>query len=152
MTSTLQHKCSDVKLQLMYRITSTIQQLQSKMCEVNCFIDDNFLKISKSVLENIVGEVDLIQSQCQSLNKVMDDVQNNLSCDGGTKCYFKIVNTIMQIELWSYIFIFGYICVIKIISLPQMYLSSYSTSTYFHLVTLMAKCKLDRDNKLFPCS
>ena len=56
----------------------------------------------------------------------------------------------MQIELWSYIFIFGYICVIKIISLPQMYLSSYSTSTYFHLVTLMAKCKLDRDNELFP--
>ena len=31
-----------------------------------------------------------------------------------------------------------------------MYLSSYSTSTYFHLVTLMAKCKLDRDNELFP--
>ena len=50
----------------MYRITSTIRQLQSKMCEVNCFIDDNFRKISKSVLENIAGEVDLIQSQCQS--------------------------------------------------------------------------------------
>ena len=33
----------------------------------------------------------------------------------GTKCYFKIVITIMQIELWSYIFIFVYICVIKII-------------------------------------
>ena len=82
MTSTLQHKHSDVKLQLMYRITSTIWQLQSKMCEVDCFIDDNFHKISKSVLENIVGEVDLIQSQCQSLNKAMDDVQNNLSCDG----------------------------------------------------------------------
>ena len=31
-----------------------------------------------------------------------------------------------------------------------MYLSSYSTSTYFHLVTLMAKCKLDRDDELFP--
>ena len=31
-----------------------------------------------------------------------------------------------------------------------MYLSSYSTSTYFHLVTLMAKCMLDRDNKLLP--
>ena len=52
------------------------------MCEVDCFIDDNFHKISKSVLENIAGEVDLIQSQCQSLNKVMDYVQNNLSCDG----------------------------------------------------------------------
>ena len=52
------------------------------MCEVDCFIDNNFHKISKSVLENIAGEVDLIQSQCQSLNKVMDDVQNNLSCDG----------------------------------------------------------------------
>ena len=31
-----------------------------------------------------------------------------------------------------------------------MYLSSYSTSTYFHLVTLMAKHKLDRDDELFP--
>ena len=31
-----------------------------------------------------------------------------------------------------------------------MYLSSYSTSTYFHLVTLMTKHKLDRDDKLFP--
>ena len=70
----------------------------------------------------------------------------------GTKCYFKIVNTIMQIELCSYIFIFGYICVIKIISLPQMYLSSYSTSTYFHLVTLMAKRKLNRDDELFPAA
>ena len=30
------------------------------MCEVNCFIDDNFHKISKSVLKNIAGEVDLI--------------------------------------------------------------------------------------------
>ena len=30
-----------------------------------------------------------------------------------------------------------------------MYLSSYSTSIYFHLVTLMAKCKLDRGDKLF---
>ena len=33
-----------------------------------------------------------------------------------------------------------------------MYLSSYSTSTYFHSVTLMAKCKLDRDNELFPAA
>ena len=56
----------------------------------------------------------------------------------------------MQIELWSYIFIFVYICVIKIISIPQMYLSSYSTSTYFYLVTLMDKHKLDRDDELFP--
>ena len=30
-----------------------------------------------------------------------------------------------------------------------MYLSSYSTSTYFHLVTLMAKHKPDRDDELF---
>ena len=33
-----------------------------------------------------------------------------------------------------------------------MYLSSYSTSTYFHLVTLMATHKLDRDDKLFPAA
>ena len=33
-----------------------------------------------------------------------------------------------------------------------MYLSSYSKSTYFHLVTLMAKHKLDRDNELFPAA
>ena len=60
MSSTLQDKHSDVKLHLMYRISSTIQQLQSEMCDVNGFIEDNFRKISKSVLENIAGEVDLI--------------------------------------------------------------------------------------------
>ena len=51
------------------------------MCDVNSFIEDNFRKISKSVLQNIAGEVDLIQSQCESLNKAMDDLQKNLSCD-----------------------------------------------------------------------
>ena len=82
MSSTLQDKSSDVKLQLLYQISSTIRQLQSEMCDVDCFIEDHFCKISKSVLQNIVGEVDLIQSQCESLNKAMDDLQKNLSCDG----------------------------------------------------------------------
>ena len=82
MSSTLQDKSSDVKLQLMYRISSTIWQLQSEMCDVDWSIEDNFCKISKSVLQNIAGEVDLFQSQCDSLNKAMDDLQKNLSCDG----------------------------------------------------------------------
>ena len=56
----------------------------------------------------------------------------------------------MQIELWSHIFMFVYISVIKMISFALLYFHSYSTSTYFHLVTLMAKCKLDRDDELFP--
>ena len=66
------------------------------------------------------------------------------------KYYFQILNTFLQIELWSHICIFVYISLIKIISFTLLHFSSYSTSTYFHLVTLMAKCKLDRDDELFP--
>ena len=119
------------------------------MCDVDCFIEDNFYKISKSVLENIVGEVDLIQLQCQTLNKVMDDWKI-ICLVMGNKCYFQLLSTFMQIELWSHIFIFVYIPVIKIISFAPLYFHSYSTSTYFHLVTPMAKHKLDRYDELFP--
>ena len=34
----------------------------------------------------------------------------------------------------------------------MLYFCFYSTSTYFYLVTSMAKCKLDRDNELFPAA
>ena len=67
-----QSKESHEKLLIRYQISSKFDYMQSKLNEVHFLLKENYLKFKILELNNILAEVKLLVSQCETLHNSLN--------------------------------------------------------------------------------